>query len=247
MKIDIENLKKRILYRSQYRGTKEMDKLLHSFILKYINEPDLLIYLRNLNIDKIISISKNYNCKIIFQTGMGYGNAIVEGIKHSKTTYSCIFYADGSTDPKYISLMLEKSQNENLDLVFGSRYEKEEIAEHIYNSKNHIVLGGGTNYFLPIEEGGIREDGVDFVKKIKKNFHYLETKKDLDNFNYSDRKKIFGFSKEILFINSFSSYLFISPVKSLSVHFANINSSYGLSPYINYKALWEENNYGQKY
>ena len=37
--------------------------------------------------------------------------------------------------------------------------------------------------------------------------------------------------------------LCISPVKSLSVHFANINSSYGLSPYINYKALWEENNY----
>ncbi len=40
MKIDIENLKKRILYRSQYRGTKEMDKLLHSFIIKYINEID---------------------------------------------------------------------------------------------------------------------------------------------------------------------------------------------------------------
>jgi len=35
----------------------------------------------------------------------------------------------------------------------------------------------------------------------------------------------------------------ISPVKSLSVHFANINSSYGLSPYINYKFLWEENDY----
>ena len=40
MNIDIDNLKKRILYRSQYRGTKEMDKLLHSFILKYINEID---------------------------------------------------------------------------------------------------------------------------------------------------------------------------------------------------------------
>ena len=36
--------------------------------------------------------------------------------------------------------------------------------------------------------------------------------------------------------------LCISPVKSLSVHFANINSSYGLSPYINYKALWEDKN-----
>ena len=55
----------------------------------------------------------------------------------------------------------------------SSRYEKEKIAEHIYNSKNHIVLGGGTDYFLPIEEGGIREDDVDYVKKIKKNFHYL--------------------------------------------------------------------------
>ncbi len=37
--------------------------------------------------------------------------------------------------------------------------------------------------------------------------------------------------------------LCISPIKSLSVHFANINSSYGLSPYIDYKALWEENKY----
>ncbi len=35
----------------------------------------------------------------------------------------------------------------------------------------------------------------------------------------------------------------ISPIKSLSVHFANINSSYGLSPYIDYKSLWEENDY----
>ena len=76
------------------------------------------------NDKETIQAIKNYDCEVIFQTGMGYGNAIVEGIKHSKTTYSCIFYADGSTDPKYISLMLEKSQKENLDLVFGSRYEK---------------------------------------------------------------------------------------------------------------------------
>ena len=35
----------------------------------------------------------------------------------------------------------------------------------------------------------------------------------------------------------------ISPIKSLSIHLANINSSYGLSPFINYKSLWDENNY----
>ena len=53
-----------------------------------------------------------------------YGNAIVEGINHVKTKYSCIFYADGSTDPKYINQMREKLVNEKLDLIFGSRYEK---------------------------------------------------------------------------------------------------------------------------
>ena len=35
--------------------------------------------------------------------------------------------------------------------------------------------------------------------------------------------------------------LCISPLKSLSVHMTNINSSYGLSPFINYKKLWDEN------
>ena len=33
----------------------------------------------------------------------------------------------------------------------------------------------------------------------------------------------------------------ISPLKSLSVHLTNINSSYGLSPFINYKDLWDKN------
>ena len=35
--INITNLKKKITYRSNYRGTKEMDKLLGSFTKKYIN------------------------------------------------------------------------------------------------------------------------------------------------------------------------------------------------------------------
>ena len=33
----------------------------------------------------------------------------------------------------------------------------------------------------------------------------------------------------------------ISPIKSLSLHLTNINSSYGLSPLIDYKKLWDEN------
>jgi antitoxin CptB len=37
MKINIDQLKKKITYRSNYRGTKEMDKLLGAFTNKYID------------------------------------------------------------------------------------------------------------------------------------------------------------------------------------------------------------------
>ncbi len=50
MTINIENLKKKIIYRSTYRGTKEMDKLLSSFTKKYIDtlNSSELIYLCDL-------------------------------------------------------------------------------------------------------------------------------------------------------------------------------------------------------
>ena len=35
--------------------------------------------------------------------------------------------------------------------------------------------------------------------------------------------------------------LCISPLKSLSLHLTNVNSSYGLSPFIDYKKLWDAN------
>ena len=39
----------------------------------------------------------------------------------------------------------------------------------------------------------------------------------------------------------FESEICVSPMKTLSVHFTNVNSSYGLSPFIDYKKLWDEN------
>ena len=38
MTVDIEQIKKKIIYRSNYRGTKEMDKLLGAFTTKYLNQ-----------------------------------------------------------------------------------------------------------------------------------------------------------------------------------------------------------------
>ena len=49
MMINIDQLKKKIIYRSNYRGTKEMDKLLGAFTNKYIDE---------LNIDNLHYLEK---------------------------------------------------------------------------------------------------------------------------------------------------------------------------------------------
>ena len=40
MTADTEQLKKKIIYRSNYRGTKEMDKLLGAFTNKYLDNLD---------------------------------------------------------------------------------------------------------------------------------------------------------------------------------------------------------------
>ena len=49
MDFNIDQLKKKIIYRANYRGTKEMDKLLGAFTKKYI---DLL------NIDELYDLEK---------------------------------------------------------------------------------------------------------------------------------------------------------------------------------------------
>lgn len=77
------------------------------------------IILESSDIETISSI-KEFNCDIIYQKKKGYGDALIEGIDNVKTKYLCIFNADGSFDPKYLSFML--SSCENLDFVFASRY-----------------------------------------------------------------------------------------------------------------------------
>ena len=48
MRFNIDELKKKIIYRATYRGTKEMDTLLSSFTKKIIND---------LDVDELISLS----------------------------------------------------------------------------------------------------------------------------------------------------------------------------------------------
>ena len=70
---------------------------------------------------KTINAIKNFNCKLVYQTGRGYGNALIEGLNNVKTDYTCIFNADGSFNPKYLEEMLDLCKGDR-DFVFASRY-----------------------------------------------------------------------------------------------------------------------------
>ena len=96
-----------------------------------VSLPIVLKELRDLNINKIVVLEesdlktieaiKSFDCKIIYQKGRGYGDALIQGIYNVETEYLCIFNADGSFDPKYLEDMLSKCEND-LDFVFASRY-----------------------------------------------------------------------------------------------------------------------------
>ena len=67
MTLSIDQLKKKIIYRSNYRGTKEMDKLLGAFTKKYI---DTLSIEELKDLEELLDIDDTnlYN----FYNGLGY-------------------------------------------------------------------------------------------------------------------------------------------------------------------------------
>ena len=72
MDINIDQLKKKIIYRSNYRGTREMDKILSEFTKKYINELNNqelydLEKLLDIDDDNLYNFYNNLNTDINFE------------------------------------------------------------------------------------------------------------------------------------------------------------------------------------
>ena len=108
------------------------------------------------NDKETINAIKKFNYEILYQSGEGYGDALIYGINNCKTKYYCIFNADGSFNPKEIKFMLERLINNNLDIVFGSRYQKNSGSEDdtiITLIGNYIFTYIGKIFFsLPIND-----------------------------------------------------------------------------------------------
>ena len=84
MIINIKDLKNKITYRANYRGTKEMDKLLGSFTKKYINqlkkeELTLLCNLLDYDDESLYKLNQDLPMSIKIET-----NKVVELFKSYK-------------------------------------------------------------------------------------------------------------------------------------------------------------------
>ena len=87
MSLNIDQLKKKIIYRSNYRGTKEMDKLLGAFTKKIINQLSLieLIALEkwlNIDDDNLYKFYNGLKTDFIFQDSVI--NSLFKSFKYEK-------------------------------------------------------------------------------------------------------------------------------------------------------------------
>ena len=69
MSFDIEELKRKINYRSNYRGTKEMDVILNSFVKSVIDdfnyeELEMLDYLVNIDDENLHNLNKDMQTSV---------------------------------------------------------------------------------------------------------------------------------------------------------------------------------------
>jgi len=70
----------------------------------------------------------------------------------------------------------------------NSRYDKFILAEQYIQSGADVIIGGGTDYFLPIKSGGKREDEQNLLDKIKSNgYNYYSKSDELLNANPSKK------------------------------------------------------------
>lgn len=191
---------------------------------KYEEEslPKVLSELENYNLKKIIVLEKNdiqtinsiqsFDCEIIYQKNKGYGDALIQGINSVNTKFFCIFNADGSFDPQELSRMYEKSNVDNYDLVFGSRYGKDSGSDDdtivTYIGNKIFTFLGKLLFGLPIDDilytyvlG--KTEKLNSLRLLKKDFCFcvempIKAKKNnfkLISINSHERSRIAGKKK----------------------------------------------------
>ena len=224
--------------------------------IKYLREklPEINVKLiilddhsNNENLEKIKKISqKEVNAEIISLDHTKYKSFIKE--QNSKETFSNLASLLNSFE-------IGKDQGEDLVFFVEDDYlhfetmleEMLSSFQRISSQLNKDIFMCPSDYpylYMNNEKTNLLIGNKRHWRTIDKTLCTFLTSKTLinkywDNFKKTCEDRHDPFEKHLNEI--YKQEICISPVKSLSLHLTNINSSYGLAPFINYKELWEEN------
>ena len=198
------------------------------------------------NLNRIKKLINNYNIKIIPLDHKKFEAKIKK--QKSKETFSNL-----------ASLLqsFEIGKNMGEDLIFfveDDYLHFEPMLEEMIASYERIASQIGKDIFMcPTDYPFLYMNNEKTNILIGNKRHWRTTKKTLCTFmtskqlldqywemfqkTCSDRNDPFEKYLNEIYLKEFC----FSPLKSLSLHLTNINSSYGLSPFIDYKKLWDEN------
>ena len=199
------------------------------------------------NLNRIKKLTESKNVDFIFLNHDNYKTKIKE--QKTKETFSNL-----------ASLLksFEIGKNQGEDLVFFVEDDylhfepmlEEMIAsyERISSQINNDIFMCPSDYpylYMNNEKTNILIGNKRHWRTIDKTLCTFMTSKNLlekywENFEKTCLDRNDPFEKYINEI--YQNEICISPLKSLSLHLTNVNSSYGLAPFIDYKKLWDENN-----
>ena len=198
------------------------------------------------NLNRIKKLINNYNIKIIPLDHKKYEAKIKK--QKSKETFS-------NLASLLQSFEIGKDMGEDLIFFVEDDYlHFEPMLEEMIASYERIASQIGKDIFMcPTDYPFLYMNNEKTNILIGNKRHWRTTKKTLCTFmtskklldqywemfqkTCSDRNDPFEKYLNEIYLKEFC----FSPLKSLSLHLTNINSSYGLSPFIDYKKLWEEN------
>ena len=198
------------------------------------------------NLDKIRKLIQDQNIEIIPLDHEKYKSIIK---KHEKT----------ETFSNLASLLqsFEISKNQSDDLIFfieDDYIHSETMLDEMISSYERIASQVKKDIIMcPADYPYLYMNDEKTNILIGSNRHWRTINKTLCTFMLSKNllsKYWENFYKTCLdrhdpfekYINEiYKNEVCISPIKSLSLHLTNINSSYGLSPFLDYKKLWEDN------
>tara|TARA_B100000029_G_scaffold304080_1_gene296934 strand:- start:288 stop:1316 length:1029 start_codon:yes stop_codon:yes gene_type:complete len=153
------------------------------------------------------------------------------------------------------SLLLSKESSEDLTYFVEDDYihEKISLSEILHTYEKIASLTKQELVICPTDYPYLYTQNENTKIFLGENRHWRQIDQTLCTF-LTSKKIVEKYWKELTSMCEFEHYPFekplhniykkelcISPIPSLAIHFTNINSVYGLSPNVNWKRLWDEN------